>query len=55
MYNNDDSTAYQGTQITYSQALQKVSGCNTPSEGQDTSTEHVSTHDVSRFTLKIFV
>ena len=50
-YVNEDGESYKVSQVTYSQALQMVSGYCTSSECPDTSADHVSTHDVSTFTV----
>ena len=46
-----DGTQYEVTQITYSQALDMVSGYCTSSEPPDTSVEQVASPDVSNFPL----
>ena len=53
VYINEDGESYKVSQVTFSQALQMVTAYSTSSECPDTSSDHVSTHDVSTYTVEI--
>ena len=53
VYIDGDGNSYKVSQLMYSQALQMVSRYNTSTECPDTSADHMSTHDVRTFTVKI--
>ena len=52
-YVNEDGESYKVSQVTFSQALQMVTAYSTSSECPDTSSDHVTTHNVSIYTVEI--